>query len=188
MSTSFFNTVKGNTVLYLLFVTNSIYLFMILYTIPQTTAFANGMSILDLKPLGYDLNYVYQLFAQLGDAGRMYYHKTQLAVDFIYPLLFIVSYTALAIYITGKLKTPYKLFKWLYWLPLVAGLGDYVENLFIYNMLNTYPKIDPTTVTLSSIASVIKSSTTSIYFILIITAGIMVIGQKYLWSKKTANV
>ncbi|MGB2116523.1 MAG: hypothetical protein ACPHXS_03040 [Flavobacteriaceae bacterium] len=188
MSTSFFNTVKGNTVLYLFFLANSIYLFMVLYTIPQTSAFANGMSILDLKPLGYDLNYVNQLFGQLGDAGRLYYHKTQLAVDFIYPLLFIVCYTALAIYTTGRLKTPYKLFKWLYWLPLVAGLSDYAENLFIHHMLNTYPKIDPTTVTLSSIASVIKSSTTTIYFILIITAGIMVIGQKYLWSKKTASV
>lgn len=188
MSNSFFNTVKGNTVLYLLLVTNSIYLFMILYTIPQTTAFANGMSILDLKPLGYDLNYVNQLFAQLGDAGRMYYHKTQLAVDFIYPLLFIVCYTALAIYTTVRLKKAYKPFKWLYWLPLVAGLSDYAENLFIHHMLNTYPKINPTTVTLSSIASVVKSSTTSIYFILIITAGVVVIGQKYLWSKKTANV
>ena len=69
MSTPFFNTVKGNTILYLFFLANSIYLIMVLYTIPQTSAFANGMSILDLKP-GYDLNYVNQLFGQLGDAGR----------------------------------------------------------------------------------------------------------------------
>ena len=70
---------------------------MVLYTIPQTSAFANGMSILDLKPIGYDLNYVNQLFGRLGEVGWLYYHKTQLAVDFIYPLLFIVCYTALAI-------------------------------------------------------------------------------------------
>ena len=67
MSTPFFNTVKGSTVLYLFFLANSIYLFMVLYTIPQTNAFANGMSILDLKPLGYDLNYVNQLFGRLGE-------------------------------------------------------------------------------------------------------------------------
>ena len=69
MSTPFFNTVKGSTVLYLFFLANSIYLFMVLYTIPQTSAFANGMSILDLKPIGYDLNYVNQLFGRLGEVG-----------------------------------------------------------------------------------------------------------------------
>ena len=42
---------------------------MVLYTIPQTSAFANGMSILDLKPIGYDLNYVNQLFGRLGEVG-----------------------------------------------------------------------------------------------------------------------
>ena len=188
MPIPFLNTVRGKTVLYFFFLTNIVYLFMIFYTIPKTSAFANGMTILDLKPFGYDFNYVNQLFDQLGDAGRFYYLKTQLAVDFIYPTLFILCYCALAVYTTSKLKTVNKLFKLMCWLPLIAGICDYIENLFILNMLDNYPKIDHVSVTFSSIASVLKSSTTTLYFLLIFSAILTAIGQKYLSSKKTVKV
>ena len=188
MSTTFFKIPKGKTVLYLLFLTNSVYLFMIGYSIPTTSAFASGLPILDMKPFGYNFNDVMHLFNTLGEDGRMYYHNVQLAVDLVYPFLFIICYTALGVYILEKLKSSINLFKLLYWLPLVAGVSDYIENFFIYTLLDAYPKIDHLTVNLSATFSVIKSLSTTLYFLLILLALVRLFNQKYFSRKNTIKV
>ena len=69
-------------------------------------------------------------------------------------------------------------------LPVIAGIADYLENIGIISMLNNYPDITETAVQTTSIFSVIKSISTSIYFITLI-ALLLLFGIKIV--KKTSS-
>ena len=56
---------SGKKVALLFVITNLIYAFMLLVTIPKTVAYSGGMKLLDMMPLGYDLDYVNSLFKAL---------------------------------------------------------------------------------------------------------------------------
>ena len=78
----------GKKVLSLFILTNVVFLFMLMVTIPKTMEFSHGIKLLDMLPTGYNLDYVNKLFSTLGENGREIYLTTQIPVDMIYPLLF----------------------------------------------------------------------------------------------------
>ena len=94
---------SGKKVLWLFILTNLVYTLMLTVTIPKTMDFANGMKLLDMMPMGYDLNYVSELFASLGENGRSTYLTNQIPVDMIYPLLFGLTYCLLLDYLLLQL-------------------------------------------------------------------------------------
>ncbi|MEH6513391.1 MAG: hypothetical protein V7734_09845 [Maribacter arcticus] len=176
--------ISGKKVLGFFIVTNLVYAFMLMVTIPKTMAFSNGLKLLDMMPTGYDFNYVNKLFSTLGENGRETYLTNQIPVDMIYPLLFGISYCLLMAYFLkkiNKLKSP---FSYLCLLPILAAIADYLENLGIIKMLTSYPNYTETTVTIASMFSVIKSISTSIYFITLLVI-LILLGIKSL--KKTSS-
>ena len=101
----------------------------------------------------------------LGNDGREAYLTSQIPIDMIYPLLFAISYCLVMAYFLkkiNKLKTP---FIYLCFLPIIAGIADYIENIGIITILNSYPDFTETTINTTSIFSVIKSISTTIFFI-----------------------
>ena len=48
----------GSKVLVLFVLTNIIYAFMLIITIPKTMGFSNGMKLLDMMPTGYNFEYI----------------------------------------------------------------------------------------------------------------------------------
>ena len=62
---------QGKKVLALFILTNVIYLIMVVVTIPQVSEYANGLKLLDMMPMGYDLPYVNTLFDTLGTRAEM---------------------------------------------------------------------------------------------------------------------
>ena len=160
--------ISGKKVLGLFILTNFVYAFMLIVTIPKTMKFSNGMKILDMIPNGYDLNYVSELFRSLGEIGRKTYLTNQIPVDMIYPLLFGLTYCLLLGYFLkkqNKLNAPYT---YLCLLPIIAGISDYMENFGIITMLKSYPKLTEIIVKTTSSFSIIKSISTSIFFIVLI--------------------
>ncbi|PCJ96100.1 MAG: hypothetical protein COA50_07935 [Flavobacteriaceae bacterium] len=173
----------GKIILGLFIVTNIIYVYMLMVTIPKTMAYANEMKLLDMLPAGYNWNYVNDLFTTLGETGRNTYLTTQIPVDMVYPGLFAISYCLiLAFFLNklGKLKTSWK---YLCALPILAGIADYLENFGIIRMLQNYPELTKTSVHTANIFSIIKSSTTSIFFIVLIVL-LLLVGIKYLRGSK----
>lgn len=164
---------NGRTVLLLFIVTNLAYLFMMVVTIPEVMSYSEGMSILDMMPGGYDATYVRILFDTLGPQGRGAYLFNQIPADMVYPLLFAITYSLLFAYFlkkTGKLNTPYLYFCIL---PLIAGLADYAENVGIITMLHQYPDLSLASIKASNIFSLVKSSTTTVYFVALIILLVM---------------
>jgi hypothetical protein len=173
---------SGNTVLVLFILTNVVYLFMLLVTIPKTLGFSNEMKLLDMLPTGYNQDYVNKLFSTLGENGREIYLTNQIPVDMIYPLLFGLTYSLLLAYFLKKLNKLKSPFTYLCLLPIIAGVSDYLENFGIITMLNSYPDLTETIVNTTSTFSVIKSTSTSIFFIALIVI-LMLLGIKFAKKK-----
>ena len=175
--------VKGPRVALLFILTNVLYAFMLLKTIPQVMGFSGGMKLLDMLPAGYDFAYVSDLFEKLGDAGRNAYLLRQIPADMVYPALFAISYSLLLAFFIKKLNNLNGPLVYACLLPIIAGLFDYMENIGIISMLVTYPNLSTGTVTATNIFTVIKSITTSIYFVLLLVVMVMV-GIKFIRSKR----
>jgi hypothetical protein len=90
------------------------------------------------------------------------------AVDMIYPLLFGLSYCLLLGYFLKKLNKLNSPYSFLSLLPIIAGIADYLENFGIITMLKSYPELKETTVYATNLFSVIKSISTSLFFMTLI--------------------
>ena len=158
---------------------------MLMVTIPKTMGFSNGMKLLDMLPTGYNQDYVNKLFKTLGENGREIYLTSQIPVDMIYPLLFGLTYSLLLAYFLKKLNILKSSFKYLCLLPIIAGIADYMENIGIIAMLNSYPDLTETLVNATNTFSVIKSTSTSIFFIALIVI-LIILGIKFIKRNKSS--
>jgi len=177
--------ISGKKVLGLFILTNVVYTFMLTVTIPKTMEFSNGMKLLDMMPSGYDLNYVSELFSSLGENGRETYLTSQIPVDMIYPLLFGLSYCLLLGYFLKKLNKLNSPYLYLCLLPVIAGISDYLENIGIITMLNNYPDLTETMVNATNTFTVLKSISTSVFFIALIVI-LIILGIKFVKRNKTS--
>lgn len=177
--------ISGKKVLGLFILTNVVYVFMLTVTIPKTMEFSNGMKLLDMMPTGYDLNYVGELFSSLGENGRRAYLTNQIPVDMIYPLLFGLSYCLLLGYFLKKLSKLNPPFLYLCLIPVIAGISDFFENIGIITLLNSYPDLTQITVNTTNIFSILKSISTSVFFITLIIV-LISLGLTAMNRKKTS--
>ena len=149
-------------------ITQLIYGAMLLFTLPMIKQYAGGMAPLDLMPLGYDATYVTTLFKALGEPGRSAYLFWQLPIDMVYPLFFAVSYALLMAYLLRKMDRLQGSWFYLCLLPLVSGMFDYLENIGISMLLRSFPNISDSLVALTSGFTLLKSITTTIYFLCLV--------------------
>ncbi len=155
-----------------------VYFIMLLYTIPQVAAYAPGMKLFDLSPMGYTFEYAVKLLEHLGREGREHYLYQQLPLDFIYPGLFAVSCSLLLSWLFLKSQDMNsKLFYFCY-IPLAAGLFDYCENIFIVRILTSYPDVSIISISLASTMTIVKSVLTTVFFVLLIIAVILYLKKK----------
>ncbi len=128
---------KGLSVTALVILSQCLFLCMLQYSIPTLREHSKGLEILDLQLWGYTPEYIHTLFAALGSEGRSFYLTTQLPIDIVYPFLFGISNSALLLYLFKKLE--FKQYRFVCFLPLIAALFDYLENMSIAHMLFYYP-------------------------------------------------
>ncbi len=174
---------SGKKVLLMLILTNIIYVIMLTVTIPRVMSFAGGMKILDMMPTGYTPDYVNTLLNKLGNEGRHAYLYYQLPLDAIYPFMCGVCYCLLLAYVLNKLNKFEGPLFYLCLIPVFSGLFDYCENIGIVTMLTTYPNNSIELTKVTSIFSVLKSSFTTSYFIILIVS-LMALGGKKIFQKK----
>lgn len=159
------NKLDWRRVVILLVFTQVVYGFMLLVTIPQLMSRTGGLPIPDMIPLGYDLTYLEELLNRLGSEGRQAYLNRQIPVDMVYPALFALTYSLLLGRILKSMDLLESRLIYLCLLPVIAALADYAENMFIASQLHSYPELSGGIIGLSSVCSVIKSASTSLYFL-----------------------
>lgn len=169
------SNISGKKVLLLFVLTNIVYSIMLMVTIPKTMAFAKGLKLLDMMPTGYNSEYINALFEALGENGREIYLYKQIPIDMIYPFLFGISYCLLFAYFLKKINKQNSDFFYLSFLPIIAGIADYLENIGIINMLSNYPNQSKLIMDTTNIFSITKSMTTTVYFVVLIIAVIILV-------------
>ena len=147
-----------------------IYLTMLFYTIPQVEKHASGMKLFDLMPGGYSFEYAIELLAKLGESGRELYLYYQLPLDYLYPGLFAVSCSLLLSWLLLKSRNKSSKLFYSCFIPIVAGVFDYLENSFIVYFLTHYPNISSGSVYVSSAMTLAKSVMTTLSFVFLIVA------------------
>lgn len=173
----------GKVIIVVLVLTMTVYLAMLSYSIPAVTAFAPELPIFDLSPLGYSFNYANELLNALGIEGRNLYLSTQLPLDFIYPGLFSITYSLLLVWLFGKTFNVNSKIYYFAFVPFLAGVFDYVENVFIIKMISSFPDLQVTTVNVASTFTILKSILTLFFFVLLI-AGIVLLCRRKLWNMR----
>lgn len=147
---------------------NLVYASMWIFTIPVLDRMAGGLPILDLRPSGYTLSEVQELMGALGSEGRQFYLTRQIPLDLIYPFLYGISFSLIITYFLRRLKRLQGPLVYLSFLPLLAGLADYLENWQIFKILRQYPDITEGMVKMSSSFSLLKSGATTVFMFLIL--------------------
>ena len=176
------NNVGGKKVLIFFGLSMTVYLTMLLGTIPYIMSFSGGMNILDMMPAGYDAAYVNELFEKLGKVGRDAYLFMQIPLDLIYPALYAIGFCLVLSWFLNKMGKLHGNLVYFSLLPVVAGFFDYCENFGIIAMLQAWPAIPTTWVKVTNLFSVLKSGLTSIYFIVLIVV-IVIFGVKTFLKK-----
>ena len=141
---------------------------MLLITIPKVMLFSGEMKLLDMMPTGYNAQYVNTLLKALGEKGRDVYLFEQIPIDMVYPFMFALSWCLVLAYILNKLGKLDGILFYLCLIPVLAGAFDYCENVGIINILNRYPANSDLLSQTTSVFSVLKSSCTTIYFIILV--------------------
>ena len=181
--TNTLNTLKklasGKIVSILFTLTMAIYLLMLFYSIPMVERFAPNTALFDLSPSGYSYQHAMSLLEELGNEGRQIYLSLQLPLDFVYPGLFAISYTLLLIWLFSKsLKNKSRIF-YLALIPALGGLFDYLENIYIFRMINSFPDLSPRLVQVASTFTLLKSIFTTIFFLLLFAGLAAFVFTKY---------
>ena len=171
----------GRTVLVLFAATMTVYLVMLLVTIPRVEEFAPDAALFDLSPAGYSYPEAMLLLDSLGPEGRDAYLFPQLALDFVYPGLFAVCYSLMLTWVFAKRFPPGSRIFYLAILPAFAGLFDYVENLLIIRMIAVFPGVSEGLVLVASSATTAKSVFSTVSFLLLI------LGFVFLLKKGPSN-
>ena len=170
---------SGRTVIVLFTLTMAIYLLMLFYSIPMVESFAPNTALFDLSPSGYSYQHAMSLLEELGNEGRQIYISLQLPLDFVYPGLFAVSYTLLLIWLFAKSIKDTSRIYYLAFIPALGGLFDYLENVYIIRMINSFPDLSPRLVQIASTFTLLKSIFTTIFFLLLFAGLTAFVFTKY---------
>ena len=160
--------IEGKKVLILFIITNIIYTIMLTTTIPIVVRLAGGLKLLDMMPMGYSNRYVNELLYALGEEGRHAYLFLQIPVDMVYPLFFGISNCLLLAYFLNKIEKIDGKLSYLCYLPLFSGIFDYFENLGIIMMLKNFPNNSILLSEATNVFSILKSSFTTFYFLVLL--------------------
>ena len=173
----------GKVVSVLFVLTMIVYSSMLLFSIPAVSMFAPEMPIFDLSPAGYSFDYANALLSKLGAEGRDVYLYTQLPLDFIYPGLFSITYSLLLVWLLAKLFIDNSKVYYVAFVPFMAGVFDYIENVYIISMINSFPDLQAATVNVSSFFTVLKSGFTMLFFVLLMIAFMLLLKKRLLNTK-----
>jgi len=113
-----------------------------------------GPSILDFE-VGYTQEEAYDMLTALGPEGRAFYLTKGMPLDFPFPVSYMLCYVALMALLI-KHTAPKKWCKYLLFMPVLAMLFDFTENIGIIVMLNSYPNLPAWAVSLASTFGILK--------------------------------
>lgn len=119
-----------------------------------------------------------------GETGRNMYLSLQMPADFLYPGLSAVSYSLLLTWLFARsFEDDSKMF-YLALVPMLGGFFDYMENIGIVLMLNSFPDLSQTLVNVASTFTVLKSIFMTLFFVFLFVGILSLIIKKMKSNKE----
>ena len=111
------------------FVVSLIFIFVLF---PLTKRHYKGIVTLDGNPWGFSVADAEQLLGRDMTADQLrVYRKQELVTDMLFPLVYGIGFAIAMVMLARYVGAP----RWLVFLPLVAALADYVENISVAVMI-----------------------------------------------------
>lgn len=160
-------------------ITMSVYLTMVLWSLPLLQQMAGGLPAFDMRPTGYSLAEARALVAALGSPGADFYLNTQMWLDTAYPGL-LAAVLVLAFFKLAK--------GWLAWLlfagALVMAMSDYLENRAVATMLRAGPDgLTDALVESANNWTLLKSISSTLVFVALLIL-LIIAGWQWLRTRK----
>ena len=170
-SISFLQSASSGRVVLILFVlTNVVYGTILGYSIPLVFSYSPESILFDMSPAGYSYAEAIELLQSLGPDGRNAYLTIQIPIDLVYPAMFAVSYALMITWIFKQGLPKHSRVYLLAFVPILAGLFDYLENAGIVAMLYAFPDVSENLVTSASSFTIAKSGFTTLFFLVLLVS------------------
>ncbi len=135
---------------------------------PSMQKISPSFTPFDLQAKGYTAESFTADLNNLGKEGRNIYRNFMLC-DIFFPAIYALTFSSLIFLVLGASKS---WLRWLFLIPLLTALFDYVENIFIAISFVGFPSPDHVAVNLASGATQIKM----IFNILLVLSLLVTIG------------
>ena len=168
----------GRRVLFLLVVFIGLNIFFALSPanpIARMMTFSGG-SLLDME-FNYSPDRAYQVLQAYGADGRAFYASTFVIIDFFTPILMNLFLAMTISILFRQVFLPDSPLQRLNLLPIIAMIGDYLENLGIVLMIRSYPD------QLIGLARFAAFST-NLKFVFTIASGVCILAGVVIWMMK----
>lgn len=146
------------TVLTLLCAALVVYFVMLYVTIPTLREFSGGLEVFDLNPRAFEQGEAAILLDALGPEGRSFYLWRQIPLDFLYPGLMGAALSSGIMAIQRWAGWKHRILTILPAFPLIAAGLDYVENVHIIVLLNSYPDLSALVCSSGMVVGIAKSA------------------------------
>ena len=147
--------------------TITVYLVMVLWTLPEIAASADGLRAFDVRPAGYSETQARAFLTALSDDGRALYLGVQHWLDTAYPALVALTLIYALFWAFPKSGNAARVA--LFVVPTAAAMFDYLENARVGAMLAMAPQdVTADMISAASSAPVIKSGLATVAFVILL--------------------
>lgn len=145
-------------------------------------AHTNGNTYLE-NMIFYSPQELYKLLSAYGVAGRGFYVRCSIILDFAVPLLYSSFFTVCMVWIIKKSTAKKMWITIMLLLGILLCLSDWIENIFLIIIINHYPEQLVIMTYLACASTILKTVLTNLFFILIVV-GFAFLLLKYIFHKK----
>jgi len=145
----------------------TVYLVMVLKTLPEIAASADGLKAFDVRPAGYSESQARAFLTALSDDGRALYLGVQHWLDTAYPALVAVTLVFALFWAFPRAGNAARVA--FMGVPAGAAVFDYLENARVGAMLAVAPQeVTADMIAAASSATVIKSGLATVAFVMLL--------------------
>lgn len=140
----------------------------------KTDEYAAGVDLPDTSPW-YTPGDVYAAAEAIGQHGRDSYVEARYTFDVVWPLVYTIFFVVLISWVFRRVTAPGSRWRLINLFPLVPLLFDYLENLAAGIVMTRFPDETPVVVHALPVFSLLKWTTLSACFVLIVVGAVMTV-------------
>ena len=145
----------------------TVYLVMVLWTLPEIAASADGLKAFDVRPAGYSETQARAFLTALSADGRVLYLGVQHRLDTAYPALVALTLIYALFWAFPRSGNAARVAFFV--VPTAAAVFDYLENARVGAMLAMAPQdVTADMISAASSATVIKSGLSTVAFVMLL--------------------